>query len=278
MAIFIRNSFFIIASSALFAVSFTQPVDNASTDGNITAEIVKEVSPIDMVSDNSRNTRTDTIDGVLFTISTDKKYYSSGDSVRVRYRMKNGSMGTVLYDFNTACPFDLQFVDSRGATVYSLLASRACLPDSSHILLSPSAEKTESFAPVPLNLKKEDSLTVKAQMAGYPLSTVQVKVRWESAATVPPVVALEGRAGHKPVLEFNHETKMLIIRVDRAQRLTISAFILTGQKVNKLSCEKFLAPGTHLISFNNKKLADGVVVFKVEGNGFSESKTINLSR
>jgi hypothetical protein len=71
---------------------------------------------------------------------------------------------------------------------------------------------------------------------------------------------------------------MLIIRVDHAQRLTISAFISTGQKANKLSCEKFLEPGTHLISFNNKKLADGVVIFKVEGNGFTETKTINLSR
>jgi hypothetical protein len=36
---------------------------------------------------------------------------------------------------------------------------------------------------------------------------------------------------------------MLVIHVDHAQRLTISAFIITGQKVNKLSCEKFLGPG-----------------------------------
>jgi hypothetical protein len=91
-------------------------------------------------------------------------------------------------------------------------------------------------------------------------------------------MALEGPIGRKPVLEFNHDTRMLIIRVDRGQRLTISAFVLTGKKVNKMSCEKYLAPGTHRISFNNRKLADGVVVFKVEGAGFSESKTINLSR
>jgi hypothetical protein len=91
-------------------------------------------------------------------------------------------------------------------------------------------------------------------------------------------VALEGSGAHRPVVEFDRDKKMLVIRIDRAQRLTISAFVLTGQKMNKLTTEKFFAPGTHLISFNNRKLADGVVIFKVEGAGFSESKTINLAR
>lgn len=263
--------------TSLFAFSAGQPVDNSAITADMATEVVKEVNTTDMVSENPRNSRTDSVDGVFFTISTNKKSYFAGDSIKVTYRIKNRSMGTVLFDFNTVCQFDLQLIDMRGTPVYSLLSSKACLPDSTRILLPPSAEKTVEFDRVPLQLKKSDSLTVKAQMAGYPLSTVPIKVRFETAASVTAVVALEGRAGSKPVLEFNHETKMLVIRVDRAQRLTISAFVLTGQKVNKLSCEKFLAPGTHLISFNNKKLADGVVVFKVEGNGFSESKTINLS-
>ena len=91
-----------------------------------------------------------------------------------------------------------------------------------------------------------------------------------------PPVALEGNTVTKPTLEFNYEAKTLIIKVKRAMRVTVSAFILTENKVTKQTVEKFLSPGTHRISFNNKKLTSGVIVFKVEGNGFSESKTINL--
>jgi hypothetical protein len=220
----------------------------------------------------------DTVDGVVFAASTDKTIYKTGEPIRVRYRIKNRSMGTVVYDFNTSCQFDVRIDGSRGGIVYSLLPTEPCRGAPSRLQLPPSAETVREFPPVTLRLKKTDTLTVKAQMAGYPLSTVPVRIVYETAMESSIPVALEGSYGHQPVLEFNHETRMLIIRIDRAQRLTISAFISTGKKANKLSCEKFLEPGTHLISFNNKKLADGVVIFKVEGNGFSETKTINLSR
>ncbi len=101
-----------------------------------------------------------------------------------------------------------------------------------------------------------------------------------TAADAPAAspIPLEGSAPRKPKLSFNYETRTLVIHLDRASRVTISAFILKGQAVNKLSIEKFLASGTHTISFNSQQLADGVVVFKVEGSGFSASKTINLAR
>jgi hypothetical protein len=272
------NHISIVAILTFYAFPFSQSMDNSTITSDSSAELVTQSNAMNIKFDKIQNSRTDTVDGVLFMTSTDRKVYASGDSVRVTYRIKNRTMGTVLYDFNTTCQFDLQFVDRRGHTVYSLLSVKACAPDSSRIQLSSSTEKTVTFDPVPLSIVRSDSLTVRAQMAGYPLSAVPVKIRCETDGSATAVVALEGGSGHKPVLEFNHETKMLVIRVDHAQRLTISAFILTGQKLNKLSVEKFLEPGAHLISFNNKKLTDGVVVFKVEGSGVSESKTINLSR
>lgn len=227
----------------------------------------------------------DTIDGVLFTAATDKISYKSGDSLRVRYSITNHSMATVLYDFTTSCQFELHVIGSSGNILYSLLAPRlttgrtkACEPVSSHLMLAPSTGKNIEFDAVQLKLMNTDTLTVKAQMAGYPLSAIPLKIVYQTDSTAPEPIALEGTAGMKPALEFNNETKTLVIRVNRAQRLTISAFILTGQKIDKLSCEKFLAPGTHLINFKNRKLTNGVVIFKVEGNGFSETKTINLAR
>ncbi len=99
-----------------------------------------------------------------------------------------------------------------------------------------------------------------------------------ATAAASPVVALEGSLSSKPVLAFNADTRMLIITVDHAQQLSISAYVMTGKKVTNLACEKFLDAGTHRISFNNQKLLNGVVVFKVEGTGFSISKTIDLTR
>jgi hypothetical protein len=94
----------------------------------------------------------------------------------------------------------------------------------------------------------------------------------------PGASALEGAARSKPAITFNAATKILTIRVSHPQRLSISAFVLTGKQVNRLSTEKFFEAGTHQISLNNQKLGDGIVIFKVEGPGFSESRTINLSR
>jgi len=98
-----------------------------------------------------------------------------------------------------------------------------------------------------------------------------------STAAAEPV-ALEGTLASRPVLQFNADTRMLVITIDRAQELSISAYVMTGKKVSKLACERFLTAGTHRINFNNQKLSNGVVIFKVEGSGFSVSKTINLAR
>lgn len=227
---------------------------------------------------NLKTNRADTVDGVVFSVSANKAYFKTGDSLRVWYRIRNRTMGTVLYDFNTGCQFDVQVRGSRGARLYSHLEKQTCSSRPSRISLKPSTETVMEFPPLPLSMRSDDTLRVTAQMAGYPLSAVPLSIVYKSGAESSSLIYLGSSATDKPVVDFNHDTKMLVIRLSRAERLTISAFVLTGKKVNKLSTNKFLAPGTHLISFRNRKLVDGVVIFKIEGNGFSESKTINLTR
>jgi hypothetical protein len=242
---------------------------------------VRETPALDAFSPATfSNVHVDTIDGVIFSNATDKSTYLQKDTIRIRYIIKNHSMGTVVYDFSTPCLLEVQIASSNGKIIFSSLATEPCSRlESSKIILSPSAEKViETYIAPLLKLKTSDMLTIRVQMTGYPLSTIPVTVACQTFSKPETPIALEGNSGYKPTVEFNSETKMLIIRVLRAQRLTISAFIFTGKKVNKLSCEKFLAPGTHLISFKNRKLSNGIVIFKVEGNGFSETKTINLSR
>ena len=241
---------------------------------------MKTATAIDTVASYAAApTKADTIDGVIFTNKINRFTYRPAETLRVQYRINNNSMGAVRYDFPTSCQFSLQVSDSRGTVIYSREQSDTCINEPSKLELSPGAGMTVSLGAIPLGLKKSDTLTVKAEMAGYPLSAVSVKALYTAAVTPALPTALEGTLqSGKPFLDFSVETKMLTIRLDHPQRLTVSAFVLTGKKVNKLSTEKFLTAGTHTISFNNRKLADGVVIFKVEGNGFSETKTINLTQ
>ncbi len=288
--LFIACAFFLIfegGRSSVHPQSSMQPLANHTMykQENRPLTITQTIPPANETTARSAaspeipvNIHADTIDGVIFTNAADKFVYGPRDTIRVRYTIKNCSMGTVLYDFNTSCQLDVQIFGSSGTMVSSLPAKEACSSETSRILLAPSAEKKMEASILPLKLKKADTLSVKTQMTGYPLSNVAVKVAYQAVSMPEAPIALEGKVGYKPALEFNSETKTLIIRVNHAQRLTISAFILTGKNVDKLSCEKFLAPGTHLISFKNRKLTNGIVIFKVEGNGFSETKTINLAR
>jgi hypothetical protein len=253
-------------------------IERVTLQASDTPDVAGDAAIEVVVPGRLTSVRADTVDGVVFSVSANKVSFLPGDTLRVRYRIRNRAMGTVLYDFNSTCQFDILVTGSKGRRLYSFLENNACSSRPSRITLQPSAETVMTFPPIPLNMKRADTLKIKAQMAGYPLSAVQLSLPYSAAKGESEPVYLEGGKVGKPVIEFNHETKMLVIRLDRSQRLSISAFVLTGKKVNKLSCEKFLAPGTHLISFNNKKLADGVVIFKVEGNGFSESRTINLAR
>lgn len=54
--------------------------------------------------------------------------------------------------------------------------------------------------------------------------------------------------------------------------ISISAYRLTGQKILQLST----TVGTHLINLKNASLANGVIVFRVEREGFSAVKRVNL--
>ena len=220
--------------------------------------------------------RADTVDGVIFSATSGSASLHPGELLRVKYRIKNNSMATVTYDFPTSCQFDLQVADSKGTLVYSLLAANRCASSPTRITLLPGTEKTVDLN-APFSLRRTDTLRVKAMMAGYPLSRIQVKVLQHAAATAVQPSTLEGIDPLKPELSFNHATKILTITLSRPQHLSISAFVLTGKQVNKLATEKFLSAGTHQISFNNQKLGDGIVIFKVEGAGFSETRTINLA-
>lgn len=96
----------------------------------------------------------------------------------------------------------------------------------------------------------------------------------------PVDIALERpSAGVEPagIIQFSPKDKMLSIRVDRAQMVAIDAFLSNGRREGRLSTNRHFGPGVYRFSMNSKDLGSGMVIVRVRGEDFEETKRINLS-
>jgi hypothetical protein len=80
----------------------------------------------------------------------------------------------------------------------------------------------------------------------------------------------------KALISYSALTKTLTMVIPKDQNVNVSAHILNGQTISRFSTRKFLTAGTHTIKLNNAALATGIIVFNIEGDGFSLVKRINL--
>ena len=97
-------------------------------------------------------------------------------------------------------------------------------------------------------------------------------------ATQQNPTALEKAGQSKPVVTYMANSRTLRLVFDRAQSVSMSAYILNSRKVEQLSRKRFLAAGTYTIGLKSPRLSGGVIVFRVEGEGFCESVRINLAK
>jgi hypothetical protein len=118
---------------------------------------------------------------------------------------------------------------------------------------------------------------VKAQITdtshpGYNL-TANFALKLSTAVATP----LE-RAGSARILSYQASSRTLRLVIAKPQQVSLSAYILNSRKVEQLSRKRFLAAGTYTIGLKNPKLSGGVIIFRVEGEDFSESLKINLTK
>jgi hypothetical protein len=81
----------------------------------------------------------------------------------------------------------------------------------------------------------------------------------------------------KAAISYSALTKTLTLVIPRTQNVKVSAHVLNGQTISRFSTRKFLTAGTHTIRLDNAALANGIIVFSLEGEGFSLVKRINLT-
>jgi hypothetical protein len=79
-----------------------------------------------------------------------------------------------------------------------------------------------------------------------------------------------------PSLTYTRSSKTLAITSDRPQLVSISAYTLNGRKVAELSGNRFLSVGTQAIGLKNAALHGGIMLFRIQGEGFITTARINF--
>jgi hypothetical protein len=220
------------------------------------------------------NPETTTVSDVAFIVATEKSQYAKGESIKTRYTVKNNSIATVTFNFSSGCQFDMVAVAPPKDTVYWYGKLLACTMMATQMVLAPGESKSMDYTAFSYN-DTASAIAVTAKMIGYDKSASTVIVPIVKVTAAHPMQRKTADA-KKPVITYSASTKMLSLNITRGQNVSVSAYVLSGQKISQLSTKKFLAAGTHTISLKHASLANGIVVFRVEGEGFSVVKRVNL--
>ncbi len=203
--------------------------------------------------------------------------------VQVSYDIANRHETAARFSFSLSCKYDMVITDTADDTIYHYLDTRSCSLLPSEIVLEPGACRVKTF-PLLSRLKAGGPYLVSAFLKGYESSMVtyrydvggKEKERNTESASIGGTGATTG--GNKTeILNYSSQSKAVTIRIPRAQKVTISAYIINGQKVKQLSVAKYFSAGLHHYSLADIQQFDtGLLVIEVEGETFSERKVINI--
>lgn len=220
------------------------------------------------------NPETTTVSDVQFIAATERPHYTLGDSIKVRYTVKNNSMATVVYDFSSGCQFDMVAMAPPMDTVYWYGRLLACTMMATQISLAAGQSKTMDY-PAFADNDTSGSLAITAKMIGYDRSASTVIVPVGKTTAAAPFSHKTADA-KKQVISYSPSTKTLSLNIARSQFVSVSAYVVSGKKISQLSTRKYLTAGTHAIHLTNASLSNGIIIFRVDGEGFSAVKRVNL--
>jgi hypothetical protein len=221
------------------------------------------------------NTETTTVDDVQFIVATEKPWYYRGAGIKARYTVNNNSIAKVVFDFSSGCQFDMVAMAPPRDTVTWYGRLLACTMMATQITLAPGESKSMDF-PVFTDDDTASSLAITARLIGYgkSASTLIVPI----SGVVDPVAPVSRRTSEskKSVISYSAATKTLSLNIAKSQYVSVSAYVVSGQKISQLSTKKYLTAGTHAIRLTDASLSNGIIIFRVEGEGFSAVKRVNL--
>jgi hypothetical protein len=223
-----------------------------------------------------------TIDNVTYTVATDKTSYNVGENINVRYTIKNNSAEMVI-DSLPCCRENLLAMTPSGDTAYHQGGLPCpCPPVVPPVSIAPGDSMVSDFTPFTY-ADTARSLTIIAKLgwneiySHYSTPAVSVLVGINQAGT--PVLQRNIQKTlikNTPIVTYSRSSKTLAITSDRPQLISISAYTLNGRKIAELSGNRFLNVGTQTFNMKNAARYGGMMLFRIQGEGFVETARINF--
>ena len=217
--------------------------------------------------------------GVVFSLTSNQETYGPGETLHLRYTASNTTDASAVYNFSLGCMYELIVFTDAGDTIYHHALARACPLQPSRLNLEPHEDVVRAFPPIVLPDSHSDVLAT-AGLRGYPETRVTLRVGTGNltGVTPSPEPAASEAPGTAKVLSYSHRDHLLTLRLKKEQHLSVSAYVLNGQKIGQLSRERFFASGVHTFSLKSMPLGEGILIVRVRGKDFVETETISLAQ
>jgi hypothetical protein len=225
------------------------------------------------------NRRSDTVQGLIFTIASDKELYSINDGVIIQYSITNGTANPVtMQAYRRNCEYDFAVLTNSKRTLFRLSDVATCTADPapSAITINPNVTITKVFptyyipdvnsdipegGTVPLYLytrvrgQKYDSsevwLPISVQKAGTAL-------RQQPRAALP--AAIDVRIARRGVIE---------VTLSEQRTVALSVFSLDGKLCRNLSFSQNLKAGSHFFTLSSSvRQPPRTYIARVAATGF----------
>jgi hypothetical protein len=234
------------------------------------------------------NTASKTVDGIIYSIATNKSLYLIGEGIVAQYAITNTTNTAVKFSpFAMQCEYDMTIATAAGRKIFQLSDVTECL---------------ESFAPVEITVKPGEtviknfptyylpevstadmsnqqiaSLLVSGRLRGekYDFTEVLVGIKVQNVRT--PAVPDKGKTnGLAPVTCVPARSGIELI-LSEPQAISCAVYALDGKINRDLSFKKELASGSHLVSFPASEKGNGVYIVKISSRNYSRAFKIHAN-
>jgi hypothetical protein len=219
-----------------------------------------------------------TNDSLSFTIATEKKVYSPGDSIHVRYTVENRTTHAIRYSYTPGCQFDWIFTGIKGDTIYQYMKNKMCMTITYSDSILPQKTILSQFPGIVAASSMDSIVTVTAKTFSFGKSDASIDIHIQkpvTAITVPDPLVLQRISGNSLSL---HAGKTLMLTLLKSERVSMSLYTLSGQKLAQFMSNRYLAAGEHSLDIAKAGIAEGVVIVRVSCETFSLTKAVHVRK
>jgi hypothetical protein len=222
------------------------------------------------------NSVSDTVDGIIYTVATNKKVYTSGESVWSRYTVFNGTQSAVSFGpFSKNCEYEMT-VTSGKTTIFALSDSTECLESLApvYVKIKSLGKATKSFPAwyPPKNAASQSPLsatpyTIAARFRSDTYNATEVAVTIAVMKSTTPT--LPETAVQRTTMVLRRSGNNVFLNLPFAQTVSMIVYRLDGSIEPAAGVSTSFTSGMHVLPVETRRLSAGIYLVKVTAGEFS---------